>query len=438
MFTIFFLFIIKTLSVKLKYIELPFYTDQTISTDPKTNMLNLFDNNIYTNIKIGSRSEKIPISIKLKSYPYYIIGENTKTEFNNNIFHQSKSSTFKNQFDINIFGGEDFYNATISNDKFKIGDLNNNLDFILAKKLNEQKKIYQGGSFGFSLSNLNSAKLTNFSLIRVLKSKGFISKMIVALNYYDNNDKGNLIIGTKPDEIDDIYKEEDFISCNTIINEDIYWGYKFDNITIDNQQISNSFSFITEFGFELNYIIAPLNISNYYENMFFNEYINKNKCFKDNFKDDRTSFYHFYYCDSDVDITKLKNISFYNKKLNYIFNFTYEDLFVKIKGKYYFQMVFTNYNSDDWVFGKPFFKKYLIVFDFDSKTFGTYKKIGKRSLFKRIINGIFSSTFFLIIAILIIICLVGYIYYILSKKQRRKRANELIDDDYDYLPNKFS
>jgi len=79
-----------------------------------------------------------------------------------------------------------------------------------------------------------------------------------------------------------------------------------------------------------------------------------------------------------------------------------------------------------------------IVFDFDSKTFGTYKKIGKRSLFKRIINGIFSSTFFLIIAILIIICLVGYIYYILSKKQRRKRANELIDDDYDYLPNKFS
>ncbi len=77
------------------------------------------------------------------------------------------------------------------------------------------------------------------------------------------------------------------------------------------------------------------------------------------------------------------------------------------------------------------------VFDFDSKTFGTYKKISQRSLFKRIINDTFNSTFFLIIAILIIIGLVGYIYYILSKKQRRKRTNELIEE-YDYLPNKIS
>ena len=435
MLIIFFLLFIKTLSVNLKYINLPFYTDQKISTDPKINMLNLFDNNIYTNIKIGSKSEKIPISIKLKSYPFYVIGEETKTEFNNQIYHQSKSSTFKNEYDINILGGEDFYNATVSNDKFKIGEIENIFDFILTKNLNEKKKIYQGGSFGFCLANLNSAKLTNFSLIRVLKTKGLISKMIVALNYEDNNDKGNLIIGTKPDEIDDIYKEEDFISCNTIINEDIYWGYKFDNITIDNKNIANYFSFITEFAFELNYILAPLNISYYYENMFFNKYINKNKCFKDNFKDDRTSFYHFYYCDSDVDIKKLKNISFYNKKLNYVFNLTYEDLFVKIKGKYYFQMVFSNYNSDDWVFGKPFFKRYLIVFDFDSKTFGIYKKIGKKSFFKRLVNAIFSSTFLLIIAFLIIICLIVYIYFIVTKKQRRKRANELIDEDYDYLPN---
>ncbi len=435
MLIIFFLLFIKTLSVNLKYINLPFYTDQKISTEPKINMLNLFDNNIYTNIKIGSKSEKIPISIKLKSYPFYVIGEETKTEFNNQIYHQSKSSTFKNEYDINILGGEDFHNASVSNDKFKIGQIENLFDFILTKNLNEKKKIYQGGSFGFCLANLNSAKLTNFSLIRVLKTKGLISKMIVALNYEDNNDKGNLIIGTKPDEIDDIYKEEDFISCNTIINEDIYWGYKFDNITIDNKNIANYFSFITEFAFELNYILAPLNISYYYENMFFNEYINKNKCFKDNFKDDRTSFYHFYYCDSDVDITKLKNISFYNKKLNYVFNLTYEDLFVKIKGKYYFQMVFSNYNSDDWVFGKPFFKRYLIVFDFDSKTFGIYKKIGKKSFFKRLINALFSSTFLLIIAFLIIIGLIIYIYFIVTKKQRRKRANELIDEDYDYLPN---
>ena len=435
MLIIFFLLFIKTLSVNLKYINLPFYTDQKISTDPKINMLNLFDNNIYTNIKIGSKSEKIPISIKLKSYPFYVIGEETKTEFNNQIYHQSKSSTFKNEYDINILGGEDFHNASVSNDKFKIGQIENLFDFILTKNLNEKKKIYQGGSFGFCLANLNSAKLTNFSLIRVLKTKGLISKMIVALNYEDNNDKGNLIIGTKPDEIDDIYKEEDFISCNTIINEDIYWGYKFDNITIDNKNIANYFSFITEFAFELNYILAPLNISYYYENMFFNKYINKNKCFKDNFKDDRTSFYHFYYCDSDVDITKLKNISFYNKKLNYVFNLTYEDLFVKIKGKYYFQMVFSNYNSDDWVFGKPFFKRYLIVFDFDSKTFGIYKKIGKKSFFKRLVNAIFSSTFLLIIAFLIIIGLIVYIYFIVTKKQRRKRANELIDEDYDYLPN---
>ena len=437
MFQIFFLFFMKTLSVKLKYIELQFFTNKIIfSTEPKTNMLNLYDNNIYTNLKIGSKSEKIPVSIKLKSYPFYIIGENTITEFDNIKFHQSKSTTFKSEYDITVLGGEDFHNATVSNDEFKMGDFDNNLDFILTKNLNEKKKVYQGGSLGFCLANLNSAKITNFSLIRVLKSKGYISKMVLALNYKDNNDKGSLIIGTKPNEIeDDIYKEEDFISCKTIINEDIYWGYKFQSIKIDNQEISKSFSTITEFGFEINYILAPFNISSYYERMFFNEYLNINKCFKDKFKDNRTSEYNFYYCDRDVDISKLKNISFYNKDLNYIFNLTYEDLFVEIKGKYYFQMVFTNYNSDDWVFGKPFFKKYLVVFDFDSKSFGIYKKIGKRSFFDSILKGMFSSTFFLIIAVIIILGLIFYIYYILSKKQRRKRANELIDEEYDYLPN---
>jgi hypothetical protein len=433
MFQIIFLLITLSKSIKEKYIKLPFYTiNHYVSKDPKTLIKENFYNDIYTYIKVGSKSEKIPVSIKLQSYPFYILGENLKSDLNKDIFHQSKSKTYKSNLDFYAYGGEDFMNGTLSNDKIYFDNIENNLDFVLAKTLNEKMKVYQGGSLGFKLHNINSAKIQNVSLINLLKENKLISKKVFSFNYYDSNEKGDLIIGLKQHEINENYLEDDFISCKAKIAEgEIIWGYEFNNITIDGKEISKSNSKLVEFRIEYNYIVAGLNIFREYENVFFNQ--QGQKCHKDLFQIQSKSEFYFYYCDSDVDIKQLKILKFENKELNYTFNFTYEDLFIKYDGKYYFQIVVSKYESEDWYFGKPFFKKYSLTFDSDAKSFGLYTKYKKEGFFSKLFSTFFTTGFFLIIAIIIIFGLIYYIYFNVIKKNRRKRANELIDDNYEYI-----
>ena len=127
MFQIIFLLITLSKSIKEKYIKLPFYTiNHYVSKDPKTLIKENFYNDIYTYIKVGSKSEKIPVSIKLQSYPFYILGENLKSDLNKDIFHQSKSKTYKSNLDFYAYGGEDFMNGTLSNDKIYFDNIENN------------------------------------------------------------------------------------------------------------------------------------------------------------------------------------------------------------------------------------------------------------------------------------------------------------------------
>ena len=54
---------------------------------------------------------------------------------------------------------------------------------------------------------------------------------------------------------------------------------------------------------------------------------------------------------------KLKHQGF-----NYTFELIYKDLFLEIKNKYYFLMIFPEDDSSQWFFGIPFLKKYEFVF----------------------------------------------------------------------------
>ena len=55
---------------------------------------------------------------------------------------------------------------------------------------------------------------------------------------------------------------------------------------------------------------------------------------------------------------------------------TYEDLFIKQDNEYIFGIVFDeNKDNEDatWILGKPFMKKYSLVYDLEKKIIGTYK-----------------------------------------------------------------
>ena len=129
--------------------------------------------------------------------------------------------------------------------------------------------------------------------------------------------------------------------------------------------------------------------------------------------------------------------------------FNYKDLFLKDKNSnnniYYFQIIFQNNN--DWIFGKPVFQKYRIIFDQDKKMYGIYNYINyMNNLNKDIYNENneqinkskkINNTLTIYIILLVILGFVISIesYLLIKKifnKPRNKRANEL-KDDYEYI-----
>ena len=89
-----------------------------------------------------------------------------------------------------------------------------------------------------------------------------------------------------------------------------------------------------------------------------------------------------------------------------------------------------------WVFGKPFFKKFQLIFDSDSKIISYYinDNLEKNSNSKFVEK---EKTKKIIIIVLIILAFIIGIFFgkiICSKYNRKIRANEL-EDNYSYLSN---
>ena len=118
-------------------------------------------------------------------------------------------------------------------------------------------------------------------------------------------------------------------------------------------------------------------------------------------------------------IQKFPNLKFYNLEMKYFFEFNYNDLFIKIDDYYYFLIVFFEKDTKYWILGRPFLKKFQIVFDQEKKLIGFYK------------TGINFSLLILILLIIITIILIIYIMKFALKKSKRVKASELTDS-FDY------
>ena len=124
----------------------------------------------------------------------------------------------------------------------------------------------------------------------------------------------------------------------------------------------------------------------------------------------------------------MKELKFTEKRhLNVQFIFNYKDLFYKYKNKYYYLVVFSDENF--WILGKPFFKKYQIIFDKDKKTIGYYK------IYKNDNNNNFSFNKLFFVIIILIIIIIFLLYKIICKRENKSkkiRVNELIEN-YEYV-----
>lgn len=142
----------------------------------------------------------------------------------------------------------------------------------------------------------------------------------------------------------------------------------------------------------------------------------------------------------------------YQKKINFTFKLTYEDLFEEINGIYYFLIVYDLKETNNWKLGKPFLKKYSLVFDAENQTIGFYDKetllLGiknddnrsenKKSEIKyndtTKINTIIIIVLLVIFNILLIILIINITNK--CKKRRKKKIYELESEDDEFMESK--
>ena len=205
---------------------------------------------------------------------------------------------------------------------------------------------------------------------------------------------------------------------------------------------------------------------NYIEEIYFKLLIEKNICkkelirIKDNYNEDNENSEYYIYTCFELSINgkdgKLNNINYYelfpkiilsSHILGKNFELNQEDLFRNVFNRLYFLIIFKYDNSTKkeeenniWYLGQPFFRKYPFSINYDSKTLGFYfKKENKitKNKFQKMENNERIKNIIKYIAIIIFSLAALYFTYYLglkAREKRRKRANEMKDDDYEYIP----
>ena len=276
--------------------------------------------------------------------------------------------------------------------------------------------------------------MSDTNLLLVLKSKKIIENYIYTL-YYINDNEGFLLIGEYPHNLHlnnilsyekfSEFKEENLFWINSeITKNDLHWTIFFDKIHFGSSELYQNKK-LGKISIEKKYIISPSQYFNLFKKIY------EKKC--QNFFFDHVLM--GFKCDLNIDKKLTPEIRFYNNDLNTTFILDYTDLFIDEDNYTYF-LVFSYVNNNsfsDWILGKPFLKKYLFLFNQDSRMIGFYKSKEK------IINNEGSDKFslyllliilnILLVIIIITISVLFYKYYIKNKKNR---ANEL-EDTFEYI-----
>ena len=274
---------------------------------------------------------------------------------------------------------------------------------------------------------------------------------------------GELIMGVEPHLIEpNIYNENDFITVYNHLN-DYYFNYDlwdgkyvnysfiFDKVYfyINNKKREENLFYVNftdsmegAFDFEIGLNKCPFSYYVLIKQSFFEQYIQSKTC------KEITLLGGFFgiLCDkTKIKTEELKEnfpiLYFHNLNLNFEFILDYNDLFIEKEGTIYFTLISRNEILNNWRFGHLFLKKYILIFNRDKKSIGYYVHIKKNEIDdnneetsggKKISTGVI---IFIIAIILLVIEVIAA--YICIKKcnycsNRKKRANELLDDNFDY------
>jgi hypothetical protein len=384
----------------------------------------LIQNNIFIQINIGTPQKLYELELKFQEYTTFITEKNSYIK-NTNIetYNKDLSQSYKSlNNESRNFTNNFFLSGKRSIDLFSISKKKiNEFYFIYVSKL--KKDISTAGIIGLRIQDdsINELKQTNF--ITQLKKNNLINSYSFTIKY-KNLYEGEIIFGEDIDYL--IHNEKNnFQKTNVDLKKiNSKWIIQFEKITYNDILIESDKIIILEIEFGL--IVGSEKLRKELHNKFFEKKINNKECSINEFLDLENLTHIYYKCNKKTNLKEFKDIKFFNKDLNMNFTFTKNELFEEINNNLYFQIIFDKNQVYGWKFGKIFFNQYQIYFDQDKKIIGVLKsfKLGKRE----------KLAWILVIILIIALIILGYFSYrIFILLPRRKRANELKDDNYEYI-----
>ena len=403
-------------------------------------------------------------------------------------YNQKMSTSSKKMNDLSeIEDGFYLYEYTSKNE-----ELNNNLNSVVFLQFLNQnyENDFSFGKIGLNMNNYKDISCPKF--IDSLKKQNILKKYIYVFDFYSRFD-GYFYLGPEPHSYNiknNINKEFQYVKMNTVLSREGYlqWDILFNKIIIKNQTNNYKFNLnikLSKFDFNLGLIIGTYEYQEIIEENYFNLLINKNICKKTiveySLNNNEKTKYIVYSCNQYIHQRMTRNgyasyydifpeFEFFHIDLENTIKLYKHDLFEEINGNYYFLIVFEAYKKNNiWKLGQPFLKLHQYIFDYDSKTIGyydinIYRSINKNkrkdidnidiqkedtnnntynnftndkqyednnninnSINNKIIKYLIESIF------IIIIFIIAFYLGMKIKESRKKRANELKDDDFEYL-----
>ena len=415
-----FFFILSFIYINLTYESYIVYPFKKSTKENKSYPENLLQNDLEITLKIGTPPQSVDLNLRSRIYTFFVTSSQVNLPYK--LFNEKESTSLvqiskreTNFTNMEYSKGLKISESIYINDKELKG---------ITLMLGTELAYNECGALGLRLINSHESS-NDLSFIYQIKKYANLDSYTFTLKY-KNDEEGDLIIGAYPHVYDNKFNEKNFFYSKAGSNKNgVNWVLNFDIIKYNNKSV-NVGSKKSLINIEYGLIQAPFKYKNYFKNNFYGD-----RC-SEKFNERRNVT--IVHCSSNFDITSFKDLIFELKDIEAQFVFTYKDLFIKENNEYIFGIVFdedVDAKDPTWIFGKPFMKKYELVYDLDRKIIGLYKEGNESPSEKSKVNILF-----IILLIILILAVAGLSYFIFFylKKTRKSRAFELNDDNFDYVP----
>ena len=419
--TMFLIFSLFFSSILTKHVKFTVQRQKDIYSDDDEELsMNILENIMYCNINVGN--QKIPFKISFDKELTFIMNDN----YTFSKFSKSKSKSFKRKNELSnsyVFDNIRFgYNATETfkltneeDEEIEVSDI----PFILGTYQEERTSFPYPAQLGLKKRTYNNPCVFNF--IEQLKKRDIINSEVFFFKF-DDKEGGELILGEYPHEFDKNYDSKYLIQSSSLEMGTSYnWFLHFNYLFIGENKIDMTKT-TAELTPEKGMIIMTMQMEKIFYDNYFKDWVSENKCVRLKLKTHVN-----YVCQDTIDISTFPNVTFRHQGMEYDFILEPKDLFYHYYDRYFFLISFRD--SFYFFIGKPFFKKFNIIFNQDSKQLAIYSFV-QESDNKEYNSMIVPTILIIIFSILVLV----FVIILFRYKLKRKKLNE-IEENYDYTPN---